>query len=409
MRCMAGLLFRREGEDGGAVVGLAGFELGGGEGGVVGGIGVVLGFEAEAEVLGVGGSGFSFQGAVEEVAGVELDAGFGGGDGEDSSGGRVVDFGGFLHGSGWATEDPIMVVAVGDLELVVRGIDALADGGGFAKIERSSGDGRDAGGDEAGVDGSVAVGGNGEDVREDGAGAVSRQVEVRVVGEVDNSVLVGRDGVVDAKGGAFESVFDVGGEGAGEALIHVRADVGELDAVGELFGVPDGSVEADGAAVEGVAIVILGNLIGLTVEDKFASGEAVAIATYDGADVRAFVGLVVGDGVEAESDVGDNAGAVGNFNGDNPGSVGDQAHLSLAADEGIKFDRFAIFGSAETRLCDRGLRCEGGSCECHAQKDSAYLGHLVPLRMRKRIGLAASMEARPTAVILRQGEDGGVG
>lgn len=48
---------------------------------MVGGVGVVLGFEAEARALDVLAAAFAGEGAIEEVAGVELDAGFGGGDG----------------------------------------------------------------------------------------------------------------------------------------------------------------------------------------------------------------------------------------------------------------------------------------------------------------------------------------
>lgn len=62
---------------------------------MVGGVGEVLGFEAEGGVELVGGAGFAFDGSVEEVAAVELDAGLIGEDFEDASAGGFVDFGGF--------------------------------------------------------------------------------------------------------------------------------------------------------------------------------------------------------------------------------------------------------------------------------------------------------------------------
>ena len=58
-------------------VGFSGIEPSGGKSRLVGTVGEVLGFETEAVLLVVGVTVFSLE-AVEEVAGVELNAGFGG-------------------------------------------------------------------------------------------------------------------------------------------------------------------------------------------------------------------------------------------------------------------------------------------------------------------------------------------
>src|ERR1700678_1023325 len=95
-------------EDGGGFVGLAGAESGGGEAGVVGRVGEVLGFEAEAAVLFVLATGASGEGSVEEVAGVELDAGLGGVEGEGAAGGGVGGAGGGMGEVGGGLQDEVV-------------------------------------------------------------------------------------------------------------------------------------------------------------------------------------------------------------------------------------------------------------------------------------------------------------
>ena len=92
--CFAGWRGLLSGEfvDGGLCVSFAGFEEGGWEVGFVGGVGVVLGFEAEGgeAVEGVAGTVVV---TVEVVGGVELEGWLGGEEGECASGAWVVGFG----------------------------------------------------------------------------------------------------------------------------------------------------------------------------------------------------------------------------------------------------------------------------------------------------------------------------
>ena len=93
-----------------------------------------------------------------------------------------------------------MVVAAAKLQLLVVLADARADGGGVGEIEGRARDGAQlAGGNEACVDGREAVGEDRDLVVEDVAGAGAGQVEIGVVGQVDDGVLVGGGGVFDAQ------------------------------------------------------------------------------------------------------------------------------------------------------------------------------------------------------------------
>ena len=108
-----------------------------------------------------------------------------------------------------------MVVAFAELDLLIVGIDARADGGGLGEIERRAGDGLQfAGGDQVGVHGGEAVGIDHDFVAQDVAFALAGEVEVGVVGQVDDGRLVGGGGVVD-----LELVL------RGERVDHLRVRV----------------------------------------------------------------------------------------------------------------------------------------------------------------------------------------
>ena len=86
---------------------------------MIGGVWEVLGFQAESGAKRIGFAGFAANGEVEEIAGVELDAGFGGEDFEDAAGVRVGSDGGELgsgvvRGVGSFVEHPIVVVTFGE-------------------------------------------------------------------------------------------------------------------------------------------------------------------------------------------------------------------------------------------------------------------------------------------------------
>ena len=87
-----------------------------------------------------------------------------------------------------------------------------------------------AGGDQFVVDGGEAVGVDHHFVVQDVAFALPGEVEVGVVGEVDDGGLVGGGGVIDLelvlRG---EGVDHFRGQGAGKAFLAILADVGQLE------------------------------------------------------------------------------------------------------------------------------------------------------------------------------------
>ncbi len=84
-------LFGGESVGGDGVVALAGVQGHGWEFRLVRGIGIVLGFQAEGVVARIGDAALAGGFAVEEIAGVKLDAGLGGLNFHDAAGGGVDD------------------------------------------------------------------------------------------------------------------------------------------------------------------------------------------------------------------------------------------------------------------------------------------------------------------------------
>src|SRR5581483_12479712 len=121
--------------------------------------------------------------------------------------------------------------------------------------------------DLGGVGRGVVVGVEVEPLGVHAAGGFAGQVPVRVVGEVDDRGPVRRRAVVDRQPVVVvQRVHHVGGERAGVAHLAVGADVAEPEAdavlTGGLGGVPDLLIEAGGAAVQAVAVVVDRQVVG---------------------------------------------------------------------------------------------------------------------------------------------------
>ena len=85
-----------------------------------------------------------------------------------------------------------MVVTAAEFQLLVGAVDSLSDGVRLAEIERSALDFTQlAGRDQGGVHGGEAIGVEHDSVFQDVTLALSGQVEVGMVGEVQDRVFVG--------------------------------------------------------------------------------------------------------------------------------------------------------------------------------------------------------------------------
>ena len=256
--------------DGGVGVGFTRIEDHRGEIRLVYGIGEVLGLQAESVVLMVDFARLSGEFSIEEIAGVELDTGFGGGDFHDASGCGFEDFGKFFEGTRIGfVEDPIVVEAG---RVASSGFDVASDAFGFGEIHDASID-RDYGsdGDECFVGRCVVGGIEGEDVLVDIAISFARQVEIRMVGQVDRSGLIGGRLIIDPEFIVIgERIGDVDVEISWVSFFSVGAQVVEFDgdSIGgfDFSGVPDAFVETFIAAMQVVGAIICGESILFSIE-----------------------------------------------------------------------------------------------------------------------------------------------
>ena len=165
---------------------------------LVGRVGEVLRLEAEPEPVAVHRTALAGDRAVEEVPRVELHARLRRRDVHDAAGGRLAHRDDAPERAGVAVEHPVVVVALAVRDLLVLRVDAGADRGGGAEVERRALHRPQlAGRDEGGVDRREPVGLDADLVLQHVAGALPGQVEVGVVRHVGDRLGIARQVVVD--------------------------------------------------------------------------------------------------------------------------------------------------------------------------------------------------------------------
>ena len=324
---------------------LAGTQHGGRELGMIRRVGIMLGFQAESAIFLIGLATLADDAGIEMNGGIELHAGLGGQHFHLAAGRRIVHFSGETQRSHFSVEDEVVVIAADVLDFA----NVRADGRGLAKIERSVGDTLDfASGNERGIDRSVIVTVELQDVLKDVAVALTRQVEVTMIGEIQNGGLVRFCRVLDLELIRIgKGVGDVDSQRAGIALFAVGADIGEthglsLSVLGGR-GLPNSAVETNLAAVKRIRSVVDVEMVFLAVESELAIGDAVAVAADGGAEVRVRIAYVAFELIEAKNDVAKFAILVGNEElRDQCAISNDSDRSAVAAVESVGVDDGAV-------------------------------------------------------------------
>jgi len=127
---------------------------------------------------------------IPKVAAVELDSPLVGRNFQNPATARIVEFRGFCHFSSATIQDPVVVVAMSPMKLFPVRVNAGSDGSGLAEIERRGFDRFQFNGrNEAGVHWGEARRVQGERMVQDFA--PSREIEIRMIREIDHGVFVG--------------------------------------------------------------------------------------------------------------------------------------------------------------------------------------------------------------------------
>src|SRR5580658_2519274 len=157
-------------------------------------------------------------------------------------------------------EDIIVVIAVAKLYLLVSAVvDPGSNGIGKAKIERGALNRvNSAGGDQGRVYRCIMSGIYPDEVIIDGTAALAIQVEIGVIGEVQNGLFVGGCVVFDAQSVFAEVVGDRYLKVAGIAFLPVFGKIVQPEVGSIQFpGVPDDGVKALLSAMQRVRSVVL--------------------------------------------------------------------------------------------------------------------------------------------------------
>ena len=285
---LTALLFCEEFIDTGLGINLSGTEFRGGEVGMVGTVGIFLGFEGNRLAEAEGFSCLSRGRSVEKVAAVELKGRLVAPHFESATRGGFIDRGDPFHLIGaFPVDDPVHVVTLAVFQLDIILIDFFADGAGTAEIERSPLDRHDfSRGNQYGVDGCDGASVDREQIVRDRTVTFPFEVEEGVMGDVHHGRFVCCGPIGDfefiVRG---ESVCHDDGQVARESLFAVSGRVGEYQpVVGDRIDIPDYAIQSVHSSMKSLSVIVLRKRVGLSLEGERTFGDAVGITSYDGSE-----------------------------------------------------------------------------------------------------------------------------
>ena len=119
----------------------------------------MLGFQAEATPMMIDVTGFAGDIVFHKITGIKLYAGLGGIDFQRSTGFPFTGPGGQTASVRTLVQDPVVIVALGDYQLLIVQVNSVSNSHGLGKVERSVFYGSQfAGGDQRSVDRTKPIG-----------------------------------------------------------------------------------------------------------------------------------------------------------------------------------------------------------------------------------------------------------
>ncbi|MPM41369.1 hypothetical protein SDC9_88024 [bioreactor metagenome] len=266
---------------------------------------------------------------------------------------------GAFHAALAVAEHEVVVVAMRETHVFQRGFDILPDGFCLSKIERAARDGHDfARGEDMRIDARCKIRLDLKRLIENRAAALTGQIEVRVIGQIDDGVRVRYRKVADGEHVVLgERIDHHDGETAGEVFVPVRAEERKGDGVFFGFRFPNLFIKAFASAVAAVFKVVCKDLVLHAVERKAGLADAVGDAPDGGAKKHGVLAVLF-QRVVTEHNVHQFARAVGYAHA-LPGCavVENGSRRAGAVRDGVEMDVFAArhlaeegFGNAHCRV-----------------------------------------------------------
>src|SRR5579863_3763652 len=181
----------------------------------------------------------------------------------------------------------VVVVAMTEPQLRVIGFDPLTDCVGRAKVERRASNGLQfPRWNESRIDGGDARSINLQHMPQNVPVPLAREIEIRMVGEVENCIFVCGRGILDAQGARIQGIANIGGERSGKTLISIFTHISEFNSIRDRPGLPDHFIEASSSAMEGVIAIIFGSEISVSVKLKASVRNPIRVAANDATEMR---------------------------------------------------------------------------------------------------------------------------
>ena len=197
----------------------------------------------------------------------------------------------------------------------------------------------------------IAVGIDGKQMVENRATGISRQIEIRMVGHVDNRRSIGRRLISDDDGivvGKIISNFRF--YISREILISIGRVHHKFERFPvELPGFVHFILPAFRTSVQAVAEIVLRQLYGIAVDDKATVVDAVGITTHRSTEVRRNIHIII-DVIKSQNDIAHFAVTVGNHDRDDTSAEIGNAYLhARGVFQCIKSNLFSIDDGCKVR------------------------------------------------------------
>ena len=258
------------------------------------------------------------------------------------SGARILHGGNVPQRARLRAGNEAVVIPAGKAQLIPGRVDRLADGAAGAEIHGRAVHGQDPPGGQSPLpDFQKLRTVQCELLLQNSARVVPRQIEIAMVGEIDDGFPVAHALIENPQTVVvLQQISDADAQIAGEAALPVRAEPEKAHAVRQKLRLPELLVEAEREiAVQIGAVVVVRERIAHTVQREGGAGDPVGMAANGGAE-KAAVRLVLREGVVAEHHIPAAAVRAGDEEAHENGAVvGDHgAHAAVvlhAVQEGV--------------------------------------------------------------------------
>src|ERR1700730_1458935 len=177
---------------------------------------------------------------------------------------------------------------------------------------------------------------------------LARQIEIGMVGQVEDGVFIGGRRIFDSQSIPLQDVPHGRGERTGKTLLAILAHICELDSIRYLFGRPDHFIEAADAAMKSVVAIVFWNGICLPIKLERAMSDTIRVAPDNASEMRS-LRLILLDRVATQYYVVDLSVSIGRAQGNNDPSVGNDAGFDFAIGQRVNIDS-GSFGRMAKRL-----------------------------------------------------------